>query len=156
VVKIPIRSIKKLSKELEKRDMLVPAEIILDAVVENRADIPINAIHMYSGFKADLYPVRDGDELRQSAFQRREQVDYGPPLGKVYIHSAEDLILYKLIYFGLSQQSKHSRDIAAILKAKKDDLDLDYWVCKKTILLAKSKNRKKARILDAAMKKLED
>ena len=66
-------------------------------------------------------------ELRQSAFQRREQVDYGPPIGKeVYIHSPEDLILYKLMYFGLSHQSKHSRDIAAILKSKKNELDMNY------------------------------
>ena len=113
--------------------MLIPAEIILDTILEERADIPINAIHMYSGLKADLYPVREGDELRLSAFQRREQVDYGPPIGKVYIHSPEDLILYKLMYFGLSQQSKHSRDIAAILKSKKNELDLDYieqWVAR--------------------------
>jgi hypothetical protein len=94
-----------LSKELEKRDMLIPAEIILDSILEERADIPINAIHIHSGLKADLYPLREGDELRQSAFQRREQVDYSPPIGKVYIHSPEDLILYKLMYFGLSQQS---------------------------------------------------
>ena len=126
VVRIPIKAINKLSKELEKRDMLIPADIILDSILEDRADIPINAIHMHSGLKADLYPVREGDELRQSAFQRREQVDYGPPIGKVYIHSPEDLILYKLMYFGLSQQSKHSRDIAAILKSKKNELDLDY------------------------------
>jgi hypothetical protein len=126
VVKIPIQGINKLSKELEKRDMLIPAEIILDSILEDRADIPINAIHMHSGFKADLYPMREGDELRQSAFQRREQIDYGPPIGKVYIHSPEDLILYKLIYFGLSQQSKHSRDIAAILKSKKNELDMNY------------------------------
>jgi hypothetical protein len=126
VVNIPIKSVNRLSKELEKRDMLIPAEIILDNILEDRADIPINAIHMHSGLKADLYPVREGDELRQSAFQRREQVDYGPPIGKVYIHSPEDLILYKLIYFGLSQQSKHSRDIAAILKSKKNELDMDY------------------------------
>ena len=126
VVKIPIKSINKLSKELKKRDMLIPAEIILDTILEERADIPINAIHMHSGLKADLYPVREGDELRQSAFQRREQVDYGPPIGKVYIHSPEDLILYKFIYFGLGQQSKHSRDIAAIFKSKKDELDMDY------------------------------
>jgi hypothetical protein len=131
VVNIPIKSVNRLSKELEKRDMLIPAEIILDNILEDRADIPINAIHMYSGLKADLYPVREGDDLRKSAFQRREQVDYGPPIGKVYIHSPEDLILYKLMYFGLSQQSKHSRDIAAILKSKKDDLDfryIDQWV----------------------------
>src|SRR5512138_600704 len=126
VVKIPIKAINKLSKELKKRDMLIPSEIILDTIVEDRADIPINAIHMHSGLKADLYPVREGDELRQSAFQRREQVDYGTPIGKVYIHSPEDLILYKLIYFGLSQQSKHSRDIAAILKAKRNELDMNY------------------------------
>jgi hypothetical protein len=126
VVKIPIKAINKLSKELEKRDMLIPSEIILNTIVEDRADIPINAIHMHSGLKADLYPVRVRDELRQSAFQRRQRVDYGAPIGKVYIHSPEDLILCKLIYFGLSQQSKHSRDIAAILKAKKNELDMDY------------------------------
>lgn len=126
VVKIPIKAINKLSKELEKRDMLIPADIILDTILEDRADIPINAIHVHSGLKADLYPVREGDELRQRAFRRREQVDYGPPIGKVYIHSPEDLILYKLMYFGLSQQSKHSRDIAAILKSKKNELDLNY------------------------------
>jgi hypothetical protein len=133
VVRIPINSINKLSKELEKRDMLLPADIILDSILENRADFPINAIHMYSGLKADLYPVREGDELRESAFQRRELVDYGPPIGKVYIHSPEDLILYKLMYFGLNQQSKHSRDIVAILKAKKNELEVDYidqWVAR--------------------------
>lgn len=133
VVRIPMKAINKLSKELEKRDMLISAAIILDTIVEDRGDIPINAIHIYSGLKADLYPVREGDELRESAFQRREQVDYGPPIGKVYIHSPEDLILYKLMYFGLSQQSKHSRDIAAILKAKKNELELNYieeWVAR--------------------------
>ena len=88
-------------------------------VASTRADIPINAIHMHSGLKVDLYP-----ELRLSAFQRREQVDYGSPIGKVYVHSPEDLILYKLMYFGLSQQSKHSRDIAAILKSNKNELDM--------------------------------
>ena len=131
VINIPIEAVGRLSKELEKRNMLVPAEIILDSIVEDRADIPINAIHMYSGLKADLYPVREGDELRQIAFQRRERVDYGPPIGQVYIHSPEDLILYKLIYFAISHQPKHSRDIAAILRAKKNQLDLAYiegWV----------------------------
>src|SRR5688500_10619885 len=71
--------------------MLVPAEIILDTILEDRADIPLNAIHMHSGLKADLYPVREGDELRRSAFQRRQQVDYDPPIGKVCIYSPEDL-----------------------------------------------------------------
>lgn len=126
VINLPVEAVGKFSRELEKRNMLVPAEIILDTLLEDRADIPINAIHIYSGLKADLYPVRPGDDLRLSAFQRRQKVDYGPPIGRVYIHSPEDLILYKLLYFSISQQPKHSRDIAAILRAKKDQIDFGY------------------------------
>jgi hypothetical protein len=133
VISLPIKAVGRFSKELEKRDMLLPADIILDAMAEERADIPLNAIHMYSGLKADLYLMRDGDALRQSAFQRRVRVDYGPPIGQVYIHSPEDLILYKLMYLGLSGQPKHARDIAAILRAKKNQLDFRYieeWVAR--------------------------
>ncbi len=131
VINLPIKSVGRFSKELENRDMLVPADIILNTMMEDRADIPLNAIHMYSGLKADLYLMRDGDELRQSAFQRRLLVDYGPPIGKVYVHSPEDLILYKLMYLGLSGQPKHARDIGAILRTKRDQLDYGYtegWV----------------------------
>jgi hypothetical protein len=126
VVNIPFEAVARFSDELRARDMLVPPEVILDALIENRADIPINAIHMYSGLKADLYPIRAGDELRQEAFQRRVEVDFGPPIGNVFVHSPEDLIIYKLLYFSISQQSKHIRDITAILRARKDQLDLDY------------------------------
>lgn len=131
VVKIPIEGIIPLSDELKKRDMLVPPEIILDALIDDRADLPINAIHMYSGLKADLYPVRAEDELRQAAFQRRREVDFEQPIGKVYVHSPEDLIIYKLICFSTSEQPKHIRDITAILRAQKNLLDLVYiekWV----------------------------
>jgi hypothetical protein len=131
VINLPVEAIVKSSKELEKRDMLVPSDIILDAMVEERADIPLNAIHMYSGLKADLYLMREGDALRQSAFRRRILVDYGPPIGSVYVHSPEDLILYKLLYLGLSGQPKHVRDIAAILRARAGQLDQAYierWV----------------------------
>jgi hypothetical protein len=126
VVDIPFEAVTRLSNELKEREMLVPPEKILDALTENRADIPINAIHMYSGLKADLYPIRPGDELRQEAFQRRLEVDFGPPIGNVFVHSPEDLIIYKLLYFSISQQTKHIRDIAAILRAKKGQLDLGY------------------------------
>ena len=131
VINLPIKAVGRFSKELEKRNMPVPVDIILDAMMEDRADNPLNAIHRYSGLKADLYFMREGDALRQSAFQRRVLVDYGPPIGKVYVHSPEDLILYKLMYLGLSGQPKHARDIAAILRAKKNQLDLGYieeWV----------------------------
>jgi len=126
VVNIPLEAVNRLSDELKKRDMLVPAEIILDALIENRADLPINAIHMYSGLKADLYPMREGDDLRREAFERRQAVDFGPPIGTVFVHSPEDLIVYKLIYFGISRQPKHIRDISAILQSRKNLIDQKY------------------------------
>lgn len=131
VVDIPLEGIERFSQELKKRGMLVPADIILDTIIEERADIPINAIHAKSGFKADIYPVRTGDTLRHSAFERRQLIDFGPPLGELYVHSAEDLILYKLIYYDLSRQTKHTRDIGAILRSWGDQLDhayLNEWI----------------------------
>jgi hypothetical protein len=125
VIDLPVEKIGILSKELEKREMLVPVEVILDTMIEERADLPINSIHS-SGYKADLYLVRANDELRRSAFQRRIKVDFGTQLGELYLHSPEDLILYKLWYYSLSRQTKHMRDLAAILLSQKDALDFGY------------------------------
>ena len=134
VVNIPLEAVGQLSKELEKRDMLVPEAIILNNILEERADIPINAIHMHSGYKADLYPLREGDELRTSAFNRRQKIDLGEPLGDVSLHSPEDLIIYKLWYYSISQQTKHIRDITSIVMTLGDELEFNYienWVNKK-------------------------
>lgn len=125
-IDLPLEKIVRLSQELEKRDMLVPAEVILDLWRERRADLPVNAIHLYTGYKAELFLVRPGEEFRQSAMARRRRVDLGPPLGEVYVTSPEDLILFKLHYFSLSEQPKHTRDIASILLAQGDQLDIGY------------------------------
>jgi len=131
VVDLPIEAIKPLSDELAKRGMLVPTEIILDTLIDERGDLPIHAIHGRSGFKADIYLLRPEDDLRKSALRRRQLIDFGPPLGEIYVHSPEDLILYKLIYYDLSQQTKHLRDIGAILHSLADQLDQAYlktWI----------------------------
>ena len=134
VVDVPLGAVDRLSEELEKMDMLVPAEIILDNILESRSDLPISAIHMHSGYKADLYPLREGDELRTSALQRRQKIDMGEPFGELYLHSPEDLIIYKLSFFSLSQQTKHMRDITSVVMTLEDELDFDYienWANKK-------------------------
>jgi hypothetical protein len=131
VVNIPFENIPLLSQELEKRDMLVPVEVILDLLTKRRGDLPINAIHLYTGYKAELFLLRPDDTYRATALARRRLVDLGPPLGQVYVHSPEDLILNKLRYFNLSHQPKHVRDITSILLEMGDELDLAYlekWV----------------------------
>lgn len=134
VVNIPFEAANRLSEELKARDMLVPADIIMDYLMDDRSDRPLNAIHIHSGYKADIYLLREGDALREKAFQRRKLVDLGPALGEVYLHSPEDLILYKLWYYSLSQQTKHLRDISAIVKTMQGELDYDYiqrWTMEK-------------------------
>ena len=126
VVHIPFENIPLLSAELEKRDMLVPFDIILDLLLKSEGDLPVNAIHLYTGYKAELFLHRSGDTYRETALARRRLVDLGPPLGQVYVHAPEDLILNKLRYFGLSQQPKHIRDIISILLAIGDQLDMAY------------------------------
>jgi hypothetical protein len=126
VINVSVQRMVPLSEELEKRDMLVPADIILDLFMETRADLPVNAIHLHTGYKAEFFLLRPGDTYRETAFARRRLVDLGPPLGEVYVHAPEDLILNKLHYFGLSHQPKHVRDITSILLARGDELDLAY------------------------------
>ena len=111
--------------------MLLPPDLILDQLLETRGDIALVAYHSETGMKAELFPLRPGDALRDSALSRRRQVTLGPPLGEVYVHSPEDLILYKLQYFELSGQTKHVRDIGSLLLALGSDLDyayLNHWV----------------------------
>lgn len=126
VINLPFERIVSLSQELEQRDMLVPAEVILDLLTKAEGDLPINAIHLYTGYKAELFLLRHGDTYRAMALARRRLVDLGPPLGEVYVHAPEDLILNKLRYYSLSQQPKHTRDIAGMLLALGDELDTSY------------------------------
>ena len=126
VADIPLEAADQLSAELEARRMLVPADVIRETILEDRADLAINAIHMEAGYKAEIFPLRPGDALRRSALDRRRPVDLGPDLGRVYLHSPEDLILYKLSFYALGAQSRHLRDITAIVLSVGEELELGY------------------------------
>ncbi len=111
--------------------MLVPVDIMLDLLIEDRADLPINAIHMTSGYKAEMFLLKPGNALREAGLRRRRLEDLGPPFGEVYVHSPEDLILNKLRFYHISQQTKHVRDIASIVLYQAEALDMAYierWV----------------------------
>lgn len=136
IIQLPTEAVDDLSEELTKRDMPLPAEIINDRLRDRRGDVPLNAIHGASGYKADLYLLRKGDAFRQEAFQRRVLVDLGPGLGELYLHTPEDLIIYKLLFYSISQQTKHIRDLSSIVQTMGDALDMDYiqkWVAIKEL-----------------------
>jgi hypothetical protein len=136
VIQLSAESINQLSKELEKIEIFLPPDVILDNLLETRVELPINAIHRPSGFKAEMFTTKEGDDLRLSAFHRRKKVNFGSEIGEVFVHSPEDLILYKLMYYSLSRQTKHIRDIVSILKKLGAAIDEDYignWAKKKGI-----------------------
>ena len=131
VIDLPVEQIQRFSDELAQRQILIPPDLALDLLLESRGDTPLVGYHMVWSYKVELFPLRPGDELRASALARRRPVELGPPLNQVLVHSAEDLVLYKLQYYSLSQQQKHTRDIAAILHAQRGKLDQAYladWV----------------------------
>ena len=131
VVDLPVEQMAQLSEALKERKMMVPVEVILDLYISS-ADLPINAVHLPTGYKLEIFLLRPGDALRASALNRRLLVDFGPDIGEAYVHSPEDLILYKLQYYSLSSQPKHIRDIGSIIAMVGDDsLEQDYltqWI----------------------------
>lgn len=153
VLNLPLEKATDFSKQLEKRDILIPAEIILERYEQSEIDLPLSGVHLHSGQRADIYLLQPGDQLREEALARRRPVYLGAPLGNVYVHAPEDLILYKLRFFAISEQDKHVRDIAAILLSQGEMLNLTYiqgWVGKLGLgnywqrILAETENRRKA------------
>ncbi len=137
VIHLKAEQINALSEELQKMDIFLPPDIILENLFDTRGDLPINAIHGFSGYKAEMFLVREDDALRQSAFARRVKVDFGTGVGEVFVHSAEDIIIYKLLYYSLSKQTKHIRDIGSIIKTQDEKLDHAYiekWAKEKEVL----------------------
>jgi len=129
VVDVPVENMARLSQELTKRGMLVPHDVILDNFLlemQTDADLPVNAIEPQMGYKAELFLVKPNDEYRRVAFSRRRLVELPRPLGEVYVHAPEDLILNKLRYFKISHQPKHTRDIKSIMLAMEDEWDVHY------------------------------
>ena len=120
VVDLPLEQMARLSEALKEREMLAPVEVMLDLYL-SPADLPINAVHLPTGYKLVIFLLRPDDALRASALQRRLLVDFGPDVGEAYVHSPEDLILYKLQYYRLSSQPKHIRDIGSIIATVGDD-----------------------------------
>lgn len=120
VVDLPLEQMARLSEALKEREMLAPVEVMLDLYL-SPADLPINAVHLPTGYKLEIFLLRPDDALRASALQRRLLVDFGPDVGEAYVHSPEDLILYKLQYYRISSQPKHIRDIGSIIATVGDD-----------------------------------
>lgn len=82
-----------------------------------------NIIHLETGIKIDFWTFQNNafDKSRQK--RRQKDVFFGEP---VYIASAEDTILVKLVWFKKSQSQKHILDALGIVKVSRGKLDFNY------------------------------
>lgn len=109
-------------KALES-DFVVSADAVQDALTRKYA---FNVIHIETAFKIDFYPIAEEDQMSIAAFARRQLVDIGA--GKIWMASAEDVILAKLHWFrkGGEISEKQWRDVLGVLKVQGERLDFVY------------------------------
>lgn len=116
VVVLEPRDVARLRSRFPPDDYYMDEEAAVEAV---RGQGQFNIIHPRSGFKIDLYIA--GDEISHDQISgarllpaaRNRSARFSPP---------EQLILKKLQFYQASGSEKHLRDVVAILRISKEDV----------------------------------
>lgn len=85
-----------------------------------------NVIHFDTGFKVDVW-LLSGDEYRQAAFQRRQRVQlFEGTNAEVFVASAEDTILSKLLWYRESDSKRDFNDVVGVYLIQLPTLDHEF------------------------------
>ena len=86
-----------------------------------------NVIHLPTMFKVDLFALAD-DELARQELSRRQRHPLGDPPAEVWVASAEDTVLQKLLWYRLGNEvsDRQWSDVIGVLQVQGSRLDLDY------------------------------
>lgn len=123
VVELQSRHGQMLISNLEP-DYYVPHNAIMRAIESERM---FNVIHQETAFKVDCV-LRKSTPFQKIAFERRQEVDFH---GKeVFIITAEDLIISKLLWAADSKSEKQLTDVKNLLRTPLDVNYIESWVDK--------------------------
>jgi hypothetical protein len=108
-----------------KPDFYTDELMIIDAVV-NRSRF--NLIHYETAFKVDLFIPKDRDFDRMELERRTPVAVSNQPEQWIYMTSPEDIILSKLEWYRLGNESsdRQWKDILGVLRLRAGELDLVY------------------------------
>ena len=86
-----------------------------------------NVIHLPTMFKVDLFVLGD-DELARSELARCERHLVGEPPAEVFVASAEDVVIQKLLWYRLGREVSERQwlDVVGVLQVQGDRLDTAY------------------------------
>ena len=113
-----------IARALEDR-FYVDESAIARAIQERSS---FNAVHLGTGIKVDLF-VKGTSPFDESEFKRRVSVQVGDsPLTEVFLKSAEDTILRKLLWFRLGGEvsDRQLQDVRGIFRVQAGGLDMEY------------------------------
>ncbi len=102
----------------------VDRDMVMDAI-KRRASF--NIIHLATMYKVDVF-VADRSDLVREELNRRLAVELGEPPRKVWVCSAEDIVLQKLDWYELGNRISDRQwlDVQGVLKVQGAKLDLSY------------------------------
>jgi hypothetical protein len=124
VVEITDAHIPLLVEALEV-EFYIDSEMIRDAIQHQSS---FNIIHLTTMFKVDIF-VLQGDVASQEEMSRRSQYQISDtPEQKLFLASAEDVIVHKLYWYQLSGcvSERQWTDVLGVLQVQGEQLDYPY------------------------------
>jgi hypothetical protein len=124
VVELDDASVKELVNRLAD-GFYVDLEVAIDAVARSGS---FNAVHLETGFKVDFF-VKGPSEFDEVELERSQLIEVIPdPPRSLYIKTAEDTVLRKLLWFrsGGEVSERQWRDVIGVLRAVGESIDRDY------------------------------